>query len=744
MKKTLSLCMTGLITLGGSAIATDKVPVRVQQNEILESAMQPLDARLTTPMLLQQPGIRHQLNQPVKQLQNRSLKEVARKTPIQKSMTADLPNGVVGEKIYQAYEYFDKQDITWEGSISVDATTPNKIWVSDLFFKGELDTPVEFYGLVDATGKKVSFPCGQILASTSQGQDVVLCGVDDAGILGSGKSITGSIATDGTISFTDYVGANVGEANNGWYTILTDLVILDKATMKPSALYETPQGMLYQGWTSNGNSFYSNYAISPAFVDNTFQNISSTPQANFEWTIKQVTGYDASQNDILETTTSTAANIVLSGEPKSYRMPTLKASLNGKTAEFTRSLPADTKYNSYIQLSGSAYIKYESVGGEMVATTTSGLTLADPANEVAYYRIGDPDINGATPYMYGTGISANGKQRSLINRYQKPLSTLYFEGVEFFAGAFSAPAQTPFTCSIIRIEDNGDFYTRLDTIATSTIYTENVISLGSTAANLQFKGFTVITDLGLPAEVEYLELDDPFIVELTGFSAPNVVLALFSEENSASWSKNKSYFTLEGNTKQYQYNQPRVMMASLFKASYPYMVTEDSNPAIQLDDQGSNVSMKFFPFYNGIWIENDYDMPEWLSVSVDEEMNQTDYSFSIHISAEPRPANVAGRQFNLEVRSFGAKTVVPITQGVVTGISDVASQTVKAVMVADQIELTYQNMQTVTLTDVNGKVYATYPLAASGKTLIPAATLAKGVYMLKFAGASTEVVKFIK
>ncbi|MEG1377990.1 MAG: T9SS type A sorting domain-containing protein [Bacteroidales bacterium] len=754
MRRSLSLFVTGMLGIS-SMYAVDQVPVKkISENGVKEmqaASVVPVDLDVIKEQRFKSSLAKVRVNDDG--TQKKATMTVVRSATATsaiatKAVSAALPAGIVGNKQFAGKEYFDKKNLVWDGFIEADAADETKIWIGDMFFKGELESPVKFYGIVDAAKKTITVPAGQILAYTQENQPVVLYGMtsDLKQAIGTGKNFVFTFDNEGKITVPYYLGTNVGQVSNGWYDLFNPgMTVTDLTKVPPVAVYSTPQGMLFQGWITDWNYFYSTYAYSPILENNVFANTSTTPSAKFDWKLDEVTS-SSSTGDVLQTTHPTTKDLVFNSTPKTYRMPQLTAQMNGKDSVYCVGTPLEQGYSYYI-LSGDSYSKYEEQNGEVVQTKISGFTTANPQNDAAYYRIGNADVNGMTPYLYGTGISSNGAQQAVISRYEKPLSTLYFEGVDFFLGVFSAPAQTQFTCYIVRIEETGDKFKRLDTIATSVIHTEDVTMLGQgKLATMSFTDFTVMTDMGLPAAVSYLELDDPFIVELTGFQVPKCELAVMSERNNSPTSFNRSYFVIneEDGPNTYQYLEALAMLVNLRNAAYAYLIPENEDPTIRLDNQGSSISMKLYPYYLSIWADNEDDIPEWLSLSVDENANQTDGSLSIHVSATPLPANVEGRRFDLEMKTWGGKVTVPVVQGIVSGISEVAAISSKAVMVGDQIELTYQNMQSVTVTDVNGKIYATYPLAASGKTLIPAAELTKGVYMLQLKGETTEVIRIVK
>lgn len=747
MKKTLSLIIPCLVGLG-SVSANNQTPVPAKSSALKAVQSQVLtpvnkDAALqvapTSPLAIRVGDI---AQSKASNAASVSLRSAATATVATTETRASVVAGLLGTKLVTAYNYFEGTNQSWEASVIADENDANKVWFVNVLFHNQLEPPTEFYGIVDAATKTITIPAGQVVAYAGE-QTIKLCGIttDASTVIKTGGNLTATFDANNQITINQYIGPNINEENNGWYELFNPgMVIMDQSDLNPVALYSIPQGMLFQGWTTGWLSFNASFSYSPILVDNVFKNESYNERINYNWVLNEIVGADADGNPMMDMLTSSEPSLLVNGLPAEYLMPELTASVNGKDSTFVIAKPAD--YPAYYSLSGSSYTDYSQ---DMI----SGFTTANPTSGMTTYTIGSADVNGMTPYMYGTGISANGAQVSLIARYDKPLSTLYFEGVDFFLGRFSAPAQTPFTCYVVRIKEGNGGIERLDTIASSVIYTENVTMLGqATLATMSFTEFETMTDLGLPAQVQYLEIDDPFIVELTGFQVPNCELAVLSEVNSSTTSKNRAYFMVDVAGKglvTYQYNTPRAMNVNLRNAAYPYLIAEMDEPAIQLDEQGTVVDFKLYPYYNGIWIDNEMDMPEWLSVSIDEDFAD-DGSMSIHVSATPlsetRAAN--GRQFNLEMKTWGGRITIPVTQGVVEGMTQAKAAKASVNVVGDQLELAYQDMNRVTISDVNGKVYGVYTLSATGKSVISVADLMAGVYVLQFEGNNNEVVKFVK
>ena len=81
-----------------------------------------------------------------------------------------------------------------------------------------------------------------------------------------------------------------------------------------------------------------------------------------------------------------------------------------------------------------------------------------------------------------------------------------------------------------------------------------------------------------------------------------------------------------------------------------------------------------------LYLEDDSEIPEWIGIEIENEVyTEDEFSFDLAITAEPlnagssapRKEEAAGRTASFTLFQPGAKLDITVTQGTVTGISDV-------------------------------------------------------------------------
>ena len=134
-------------------------------------------------------------------------------------------------------------------------------------------------------------------------------------------------------------------------------------------------------------------------------------------------------------------------------------------------------------------------------------------------------------------------------------------------------------------------------------------------------------------------------------------------------------------------------------------------------------------------IEN--DLPDWLSVSLSyDEKDGTTFE----ITADPLPAGVTGRRADLSfTTSIGGRAVFIATQGDAS-VSNVEASASKVAVVDGNFVVESDNATAVEVYNLAGQKVAQASFA--GKATVPAADLAKGVYVVKFN--DNTVVKVAK
>lgn len=510
-------------------------------------------------------------------------------------------------------------------------------------------------------------------------------------------------------------------------------------TAAPNAAYSAPQGTLYYGISSPGGYLFNSVlAVAPAYSEWNFKNLTvSDGSPVFQWSISESGG---------ATTTSTETDFNFSVQgPSEYTLPVLGATLAADNSTF--SLGSDiskTAYTSYIYSAGTT----ENLGGE---TYEVGNWLPDLGFANWMFDVDD--------FIFGTG--STGANDALVNYFEKPATTLYFEGVNFFLGTFSAPANTEFTLRIITVEADEDGQLKFnddgspvikDTVAASYAYTEDVID----NFVLPFTNLVAIGALGLETEIPYLELDDPFIVELSGFNVSGVKLSVFSTGYSGFNNTNYpipaiaydinhayTYYYENGGRFFGAYSNTRAsLLTTLIGGTYSFLVsTEDS---ITANVNGGIAEFTLDPFFNNVWLEE--DAPSWITVEQAEHYDNSNWGTDIKLTYEALPSGVTGRKADIIFKTWGAKAVITVEQGEVsTTTSSTITRSTKVVNTGSEFILTYPGEFTsVELYNIAGQAVNRYELPVSGTFSIPASNLSSGVYVVKFNGSKTETVKVIR
>lgn len=116
-------------------------------------------------------------------------------------------------------------DLEWNLTIEKDADDLNKVWINNLVPGG---SSLKIYGTITEDKTEIHIPVGQEIASSSSYPHILLLGFygpDGDEDIPNGKYITGTIATDGTITIKDLFGSCVftddaATQSAGWYELV--------------------------------------------------------------------------------------------------------------------------------------------------------------------------------------------------------------------------------------------------------------------------------------------------------------------------------------------------------------------------------------------------------------------------------------------------------------------------------------------------------------------------------------------
>jgi hypothetical protein len=500
----------------------------------------------------------------------------------------------------------------------------------------------------------------------------------------------------------------------------------------PGVSYTVPQGTLFQG-LSNAYTGYSNtFAYASPYINWTFTNKTVTTPT-YLWTITPYLGVDS---------TATSVDLNKRVTTGSFNMPSLKGSANGLDSTFIFGKSFSSKAAaSYIDAGGSAY-----------TAAASGTTPSRTFNWTNWlYDLGQVTWNfAAGDYAFGTGTTGID---ALVSYYERPQSTLYFEGAEFFLGAFSAPAGTSFTLRVITvtIDAQGNF-TPKDTVATSHAVTSDAIVTGTTgtAQVLPFTKLVTIDADGFETTIPYLELNEPFFLELSGFNVPGVTLAMRSSRYDGGTTKlpyinNHAFIyntpVVNGVRALKSYSWSATLEATLINSAYSYLLSDTKSVVANVAGGTANIVLE--PFFSSVWVDG--VLPSWITETQTDLYDASNWQSNAVLTYEALPVGVTGRSADVVFKTWGAQVTVHVTQGIVSGIPSVNTIKSKVYTTDNSFELIYPNeFNKVTMVSLSGQIIANYALPTSGKFSISAAGISKGIYFLKFEGKETETVKVIR
>lgn len=488
----------------------------------------------------------------------------------------------------------------------------------------------------------------------------------------------------------------------------------------PIPCYRQPTGSYFYGYSENGYAYNSVRLVTNMDKMIQFVNTSPSAKSTFEWT-----GFDLDQNPFKSTNKHF---LFATGMGDAYYMPHLKETLAGKDSTFILGQMVNKKNNRSI-FETFAMTDKDPEGGKF------GLTNANVDLGIAAWRFAD------NQYCFGTG---NGMQDALLAVFDKPMGRLYFEGVKIYAGTFEAPANTEFTLRVVTFTvDPEKGIVAKDTLATSVIKASDVTK--PNFFTFTFDKFFALDADGFESEVTYIETDEPFMLEFSGFNVPGVKLAVISEREDEDDPVGSSFFYgYNENNERTIYSWTNVrntMLFNLVDAVVAYMIPEVEE--IVADVNGSSHEFKLYPMFSQYWLAE--ELPSWIKLSVDESNLTTAGYLLFKADIDPLVVKAEGRQGYIKLGTWGAQATIPVTQGEVLSADMAQADIVTAYFQGENLILNYaEGMERVSVYSVNGALIASYELSKNQTMQVSAAGLSKGVYVLKFSGKKEASCKVIK
>lgn len=434
-----------------------------------------------------------------------------------------------------------------------------------------------------------------------------------------------------------------------------------------------PAGLnLYANISPAFNGYANCLGIIPPFTTVGMKNYTTDPADAWNWSVEDLneeTTQTSTERDFsFETTNSVYGGISLVGTKGSLSSePFVYGKAQGECEE--------------------AYLYAGEMGDDFQFDDGSYaiMTPANPDNSFAYYS------------GYATPDKNSSRSITAIAEYMgKPEAPLYIEGVNFLVRNFEVLDADNFNlkCKIVKatMHDNG-WAEYGDVIAEADLNLDDVVEgyngSGWTAYQLNWNEFYTEDEEGMSVGLDYIFLDDEFAIIIEGWDNGTFsVAATYGEYNSNNNAPYFTFFTKDGEEMNYE-NEYRMGYQShqLFGfngAVWGYLNTEDETD-LTFAEEGETKTIHIEPMVckedQTTWLEVDEstELPEWISLEFQNEVyTDEEYSFDLAITAEPLTQGInghkeaaAGRTASFTVYQPGAKLDITVTQGTVTGISDV-------------------------------------------------------------------------
>lgn len=369
-----------------------------------------------------------------------------------------------------------------------------------------------------------------------------------------------------------------------------------------------------------------------------------------------------------------------------------------------------------------------------------------------------------TDFYFGTGYTSGGKKAvNVITVFDQPIAPLYVKdfviyGIPLESTQPVIPSGKTLTLSLNKIE--GNTITN-EVIAEATATADDVFS-ASNFYGISFK-FKDIED-GFPVDKNITLGDCTFAAVVSGIDEANVRFLMGFNKGWAA----ASYVGLEdGKLTALTFNDgstPAYGLHMSMHAVFPSVYIDEATatatiPAaggygVTQSDGGKDyndvVVYTSLPYEDesgekNIW----YDAPDWITVETDESlMNYSDGSFRgvMMFFVSTTEAN-EGREADVILHTHaGVTSKIHVIQGKGgVGVSSTDATQYRVVATPEAFELTYPaDVTAAAIYNVAGQEIGRYELSNNGNSTIPASTLGKGVYVVKFIGNTVNSVKVAK
>lgn len=403
--------------------------------------------------------------------------------------------------------------------------------------------------------------------------------------------------------------------------------------------------------TPAGQWYGHQFSIMPANVPAQFTNFTTDMADAFEWTVTD-------EDDEVITGNERDFSFVPTCF-KQYSIPAMVAKYKDAASN-----PFQWNEDGYVLGSGGASIYLQDPGDIMVnnCNLDYGLSL--------YSFMGTPDVN---TQQYSIS--------NLIVYQGKPTAPLYFEGINFYVYNFEQKEDFELTCKIMKChrDENGKLELG-DLIAVADIDTESMTITEDGDVLLTWTQFEEEDEYGFTSPVEFVQVEDEFCIVFEGWDNGTFSAVPVGERTNTSAQLTSSYLTITGSEDVVGFQSMKNRLyVGFIEGVYGSLYTADDT-TLEMPVEGGSATLHIEPMYStsdeegnsvtALWFAEDYELPEWINLSVSNEVyTSDDYSFDLTVEAAALPNGVEGRTETIDLYQYGAKLTLVVNQGKVDGIT---------------------------------------------------------------------------
>lgn len=519
--------------------------------------------------------------------------------------------------------------------------------------------------------------------------------------------------------------------------------------------YGRPDGAMFEGFTRDYKSYTTaTYLHSPAIIPVDYVPYSNDKTASFVWNYNSTDAKPITDSVETNGTLHFVADITPAGYI-SY-LPKVTASIaGGTTATYVLGQNTSKQYLLASSVERTATADGTEHNGEM---EFSPLTLGNNnANRTTSGNLyGSFSAGGSFSGAYS---NENGPCKGVMQVLPKLVSPLYAESVSILAyenGGTAVPAGGVMKIKFYYLNEDGSLgelikESKTDkfvkTYSTQGVFTfsfaeeeDGFIVKKPLVLGTKARVAVVVTGFDNTWNFKFLFGSNPFQGSSYTLHGDNLKVSTFGYTNAPTVPSSDLYI---------QFNGMFNCLTPIEKdASLTFPVAGGLGIAGH-DDKGEAYNdLDLYSAYNmddentNVWIDN---APDWIeSMDYDSTYFANYNAILLYFKAKALPAGVSGRSGEITIASHGISVKIPVTQGNVTSTNNPKTNTVIVAKSPNSFEVTKaDNYTSVSLLNVSGQLIGKYPISQSAVS-IPTSALTNGVYVLKFEGNGSEIIKVIK